>query len=121
MRHCGVPHSMLNFLKILCEKGTCRKFARRARATGCATIRHTVLLERRLPSVARATGEEPAQLEKLTGRPARPQAKFDPAVLGGIRLDIEGTKLDRTVRTVWRRYRVRDTVIHRISAKDFKN
>ena len=40
------------------------------------------------------------KLEKLTGKTIDLKTKVDPAVLGGIRLDIEGTELDGTV---WRR------------------
>ena len=37
------------------------------------------------------------ELEKLTGKTIDLKTKVDPAVLGGIRLDIEGTELDGTV------------------------
>ena len=37
------------------------------------------------------------KLEKLTGKTIDLKTKVDPAVLGGIRLDIEGTELDGTV------------------------
>ena len=39
------------------------------------------------------------KLEKLTGKTIDLKTKVDPAVLGGIRLDIEGTELDGTVRS----------------------
>ena len=37
------------------------------------------------------------KLEALTGKTIDLQTKVDPAVLGGIRLDIDGTELDGTV------------------------
>ena len=37
------------------------------------------------------------RVEKLTGKTIDLKTKVDPAVLGGIRLDIEGTELDGTV------------------------
>ena len=37
------------------------------------------------------------KLEKLTGKTIDLKTKVNPAVLGGIRLDIEGTELDGTV------------------------
>ena len=61
------------------------------------------------------------KLEKLTGKTIDLKTKVDPAVLGGIRLDIEGTELDGTVQEpsggAAQGYRVRDTVIHRISTR----
>ena len=39
------------------------------------------------------------KLEKVTGRHIDLKTKVEPAVLGGIRLDIEGTELDGTVRS----------------------
>ena len=45
------------------------------------------------PSLTNAIHE----LEKLTGKTIDLKTKVDPAVLGGIRLDIEGTELDGTV------------------------
>ena len=38
-----------------------------------------------------------AKLEKLTGKNIDLKTKVDPGVLGGIRLDMEGTELDGTV------------------------
>ena len=74
---------VLNFLKILCEKGTLRELSGCARAY---RIRYN-----------QAHGILHAKLENLTGKTIDLKTKVDAKVLGGIRLDIEGTELDGTV------------------------
>ena len=84
---------VLNFLKILCEKGTLRELG------GCT--RAYRILEATATSAIALTKEQTAalhqKLEALTGKTIDLQTKVDPAVLGGIRLDIDGTELDGTV------------------------
>ena len=63
---------VLNFLKILCEKGTLRE----------------------LPGCARAFR---VKYNQAPGKKIDLKTKVEPGVLGGIRLDIEGTELDGTV------------------------
>ena len=71
---------VLNFLKILCEKGTLRELPGCARAFRVKYNQAHGILE------ATATGKK---IDLKT--------KVEPGVLGGIRLDIEGTELDGTV------------------------
>ena len=52
-----------------------------------------------VPLTAEQTGRLHEKLEKVTGRHIDLKTKVEPAVLGGIRLDIEGTELDGTVRS----------------------
>ena len=92
---------VLNFLKILCENGTLRELS------GCAReyrIRYNAahgILEATATSAIAMTKEQTEalrqKLETVTGKKIDLAAKVDPAVLGGIRLDIEGTELDGTV------------------------
>ena len=70
---------VLNFLKILCEKGTLRELSGCARAY---RVRYN---------------QAHGILESLTGKTIDLKTKVDAKVLGGIRLDIEGTELDGTV------------------------
>ena len=91
---------VLNFLKILCEKGTLRE-------SGCARayrIRYNQahgILEATAISAVPLTEQQRAalhtKLESLTGKTIDLKTKVDAKVLGGIRLDIEGTELDGTV------------------------
>ena len=92
---------VLNFLKILCEKGTLRELSGCARAYRVRYNQAHGILEA-TATTAVAMTEQQAQrlhekLEKITGKTIDLKTKFDPAVLGGIRLDIEGTELDGTV------------------------
>ena len=74
---------VLNFLKILCEKGTLRELSGCARAYRIRYNQAHGILEATAISAVPLTEQQRAALH----------AK----VLGGIRLDIEGTELDGTV------------------------
>ena len=92
---------VLNFLKILCEKGTLRELSGCARAYRIRYNEAHGILEATATSAIALTKEQTAalhqKLEALTGKTIDLKTKVDPAVLGGIRLDIEGTELDGTV------------------------
>ena len=92
---------VLNFLKILCEKGTLRELPGCARAYRvCYNQAHGILEAAATTAVAMTEQQVKSlheKLEKLTGKTIDLKTKVDPAVLGGIRLDIEGTELDGTV------------------------
>ena len=94
---------VLNFLKILCEKGTLRELSGCARAYRLRYNEAHGILEATAVSAVPLTAEQTRRLheklEKLTGKTIDLKTKVDPAVLGGIRLDIEGTELDGTVRS----------------------
>ena len=92
---------VLNFLKILCEKGTLRELAGCARAYRIRYNAAHGILEATATSAVPLTEEQKTalrqKLEATTGKTIDLKTKVDPAVLGGIRLDIEGTELDGTV------------------------
>lgn len=92
---------VLNFLKILCEKGTLRELPGCARAYRIRYNKAHGILEATATSAVLLTAEQTAslhaKLEKLTGKTIDLKTKVDAKVLGGIRLDIEGTELDGTV------------------------
>ncbi len=91
---------MLNFLKILCEKGTLRELSGCARAYRVRYNQAHGILEATATTASAHDGAqaEPArEAGKLTGKTIDLKTKVDPEVLGGIRLDIEGTELDGTV------------------------
>ena len=92
---------VLNFLKILCEKGTLRELSGCARAYRLRYNQAHGILEATatsaVPMTAQQTQALHAKLEKLTGKTIDLKTKVDPGVLGGIRLDMEGTELDGTV------------------------
>ena len=92
---------MLNFLKILCEHGTLRELPGCARAYRIRYNAAHGILEATATSAVPLTEEQKTalrqKLEATTGKTIHLAAKVDKAVLGGIRLDIEGTELDGTV------------------------
>ena len=92
---------VLNFLKILCEKGTLRELSGCARAYRIRYNQAHGILEATAISAVPLTEQQRtalhAQLESLTGKTIDLKTKVDAKVLGGIRLDIEGTELDGTV------------------------
>ena len=92
---------VLNFLKILCEKGTLRELSGCARAYRIRYNQAHGILEATAISAVPLTEQQraalPAKLESLTGKTIDLKTKVDAKVLGGIRLDIEGTELDGTV------------------------
>ena len=92
---------VLNFLKILCEKGTLRELPGCARAYRVRYNQAHGILEATATSAVAMTEQQVKslheKLETLTGKTIDLKTKVDPKVLGGIRLDIEGTELDGTV------------------------
>ena len=92
---------VLNFLKILCEKGTLRELSGCARAYRIRYNQAHGILEATAISAVPLTEQQRAalhaKLESLTGKTIDLKTKVDTKVLGGIRLDIEGTELDGTV------------------------
>ena len=92
---------VLNFLKILCEKGTLRELSGCARAYRIRYNQAHGILEATAVSAVPLTEQQRAalhaKLESMTGKTIDLKTKVDAKVLGGIRLDIEGTELDGTV------------------------
>ena len=93
---------VLNFMKLLCEKGALRELPGCARAYRLRYNEAHGILEATATSAVPLTEEQKTalrqKLEATTGKTIHLAAKVDKAVLGGIRLDIEGTELDGTVR-----------------------
>ena len=93
---------VLNFMKLLCEKGALRELPGCARAYRVRYNQAHGILEATATTAVAMTEQQAKslheKLEKLTGKTIDLKTKVDPAVLGGIRLDIEGTELDGTVR-----------------------
>ena len=98
----GAVHPyVVNFVKILCENGTLRELRACAREYRARyNEAHGIVAATAVSAVALAP-EARDRLEKrlseLTGKTVHLENRVDPAVLGGIRLDMEGTRLDGTV------------------------
>ena len=92
---------VLNFLKILTEKGYMRQFSGCVktyrdlynRDNGILPVTAVTAVALTELQKARLTGK----LTKLTGKRIDLTNKLDPAVLGGMRLDYDGKRMDDTV------------------------
>ena len=92
---------LLNFLKILTEKGYIRHFSHCCDAYADLYNEDNGILK---VTAVTAVALSPEQTDKLTGKLSRITGKtialhnrIDPAVLGGVRLDYDGQRLDDTV------------------------
>lgn len=92
---------LLNFLKILTEKGYMRYFS-----DCCDTFTEHYDFDNGILSVKAVTAVALSQaqreklsqkLSKITGKQIKLHNRIDPAVIGGIRLDYDGQRLDDTV------------------------
>ena len=92
---------VLNFMKILTEKGYMRYFSDCAAAFRDAyNLDHGILPVKAVTAVP-MTEDQIARLTeklgKLTGKTIDLSCRVDPAVLGGVRLDYDGKRVDGTV------------------------
>lgn len=92
---------ILNFMKILTERGYIRHFSDAVTPFSELYNRDNGILK---VTAVTAVALTPAQEEKLTGKLSQITGKtialhnrIDPAVLGGVRLDYDGQRLDDTV------------------------
>ena len=98
----GKVHSyVLNFLKILTEKGYMRYFTDCSRAyRELYNQDHNILVVTAVTAVALTAAQSAKLKEKLsgiTGKTVELVNKVDPACLGGVRLDYDGKRVDDTV------------------------
>lgn len=104
----GVVHPyVLNFLKILTEKGYIRHFSDCCKAYRKAYNRdHGILEVSAVTAVAMTDTQKKrltVKLEKVTGKTVDLTNRVDPTCLGGVRLDYDGKRMD-------------DTVLHRLES-----
>ncbi len=92
---------VLNFLKILTEKGYMRHFS-----DCCETYTNQYNLDNGIISVTAVTAvalregqaeKLKGKLSQLTGKEIHLRNRIDPAILGGVRLDYDGRQLDDTL------------------------
>ena len=92
---------VLNFLKILTEKGYPRHFADCCEAyRGHYNADHGILPVKAVSAIALTEDQSARLCEKLgkiTGKTIELTNRVDPDVLGGIRLDYDGKRVDGTV------------------------
>lgn len=92
---------VLNFMKLLTEKGYIRHFFGCCRAFRQQYNEDRGILPVRVVSAVELTGKQEQKLRqtlhKRTGKTVQLQCSVDPNVLGGIRLDYDGVRIDGTV------------------------
>ena len=92
---------LLNFMKILTEKGYIRYFSDCCDAYTALYNQDNGILEVTAVTVAALTPQQESKLQeklaRITGKEIALRNRIDPAVLGGIRLDYDGQRLDDTV------------------------
>ena len=92
---------LLNFLKILTEKGYMRYFSDCCDAYMAHFDQDNGILRVDAVSAVPLTDEQPdklkAKLSRITGKEIALRTRIDSRVLGGIRLDYDGQRLDDTV------------------------
>ena len=98
----GKVHSyLLNFLKILTEKGYMRYFSDCCDAFTAHYDQDNGILRVDAVSAVALTAEQSdkltQKLSRITGKAIALRNRIDPRVLGGIRLDSDGQRLDDTV------------------------
>ncbi len=92
---------VLNFLKILTEKGYIRHFSHCCDAYREQYNADNGILVVKAVSAVALSDDQKAQLTRklqtMTGKTVELSCRIDPAVLGGIRLDYDGKQVDGTV------------------------
>ena len=93
---------MLNFLKILCERGALHEFEGCESAFRESYNRDHAVVEATVTTSEPLSGEQRERLlQKLrgmTGKTVSLSEKTDPAVIGGVLLEMNGQRYDNTVR-----------------------
>lgn len=102
---------VLNFLKILTEKGMVREFGACTRQIRKLYNRDHGIADAVVTSAVPLSADQKqalqAKLEQLSGKKVILTEKTDPGVLGGLRVEIDGRLLDGTVETRLRELRKR--------------
>lgn len=92
---------LLNFLKLLCERGSMNEFAGCEAAYRSFYYRDHGIVEALVTTGAPLTEAQRAQmmdkLKAMTGKQVALIERVDPAVLGGVVLEMDGKRYDNTV------------------------
>lgn len=93
---------LLNFMKLLTEKGYMRRFVECCDVyRDCYNRDNGILPVKAVSAVPLESGQAErlcAKLEKITGKRIELSNVVDPACIGGMRLDYDGMRVDDTVR-----------------------
>ena len=100
--HGSVHAYVLNFLKILVERGAAHAFSECVKAYQEAYNRDHQVAEAEATTASPLTAGQKEKLieklKKISGREVVLKEKIDPSVLGGVLLEMDGKRYDNTVR-----------------------
>ena len=100
--HGQVHPYVLNFLKILCERGLLGEFENCVAAYRQRYNQDNAIVEARATTATPLTEDERqkllAKLQSMTGRQVELTQRVDPSVMGGVLLEMEGKLYDSTIR-----------------------
>lgn len=92
---------VLNFMKLLTERGYIRQFPDCCKAFAAQyDLEHGILPVQVVSAVALTDAQQEKltkKLETITGKTIRLTSRIEPACLGGLRLDYDGKRVDGTV------------------------
>ena len=98
----SVEQYLLNFMKLLTEKGHIRRFSQCCKAYRRAyNLDHGIVCVKAVSAVALSAEQKEKltkKLQSITGKTVQLETRLDPKVLGGIRLDYDGMQVDGTVK-----------------------
>ena len=93
---------VLNFLKILCERGLLNEFEGCVAAYRQRYNQDNAIVEARVTTAAPLTEDERqkllARLQSMTGKQVELIQRVNPSVMGGVLLEMEGKRYDSTIR-----------------------
>lgn len=93
---------LLNFLKLMTEKGRIRCFSECCVAYRAAYNADHNILTVYVTSAAPLTGEQAhritSKLKEITGKDIEMTGRVEPGFIGGVRVDFAGTRLDDSIR-----------------------
>ena len=94
---------ILNFMKILCERGAVSAFAECAQYYRCR-FNEDFGIGEALVSTAAPLSRDQAEalrrkLESISGKRIRMRESVDPKLLGGVRVELDGRRLDNTIQS----------------------
>ena len=98
----SVEQYLLNFMKLLTEKGHIRRFSQCCKAYRRAyNLDHGIVCVKAVSAVALSAEQKEKltkKLQSITGKTVQLETRLDHKVLGGIRLDYDGMQVDGTVK-----------------------
>ncbi len=99
----SAEHYLVNFIKLLCERGLLREFAECCEEFARRYDADNNIAQANVWSAVALTEEQTAallaKLEKMTGKQVHLHKHLDRSLIAGLRVEVEGKQLDGTVKS----------------------